>query len=74
MENENHAAIVTELAALLSDAAIEAKNRDYLKRIAEAPDWPMTSQLMNERDAWWKQHRRWDEAEKAWVPAEQRAI
>jgi hypothetical protein len=49
---------------------IELENERRLDQIANAPDWPTTSRLMNERDTWWKQHRRWDETVKAWVPLE----
>lgn len=51
--------------------AIELENQERLKAIEAAPDWPTTSLLMNERDAWWKQHRRWYESGQAWGPIHQ---
>jgi hypothetical protein len=47
---------------------IELEDQRRLQEIANAPDWPTTSRLMNERDTWWKQHRRWVSDTAGWVP------
>jgi hypothetical protein len=47
---------------------IEQEDQHRLDQIRNAPDWPTTVALMHARDAWWRQHRRWDPATESWVP------
>jgi lysozyme family protein len=46
---------------------IEKEDAARLQAIADAPDWATTRALMNARDAWWKQHRRWDNEAQEWL-------
>lgn len=61
---------LTKLEPSLMGVEIELEDQRRMAEIIAASDWPTTSRLMNERDAWYKKHRRWDPETEFWVPTE----